>query len=66
MINTRRIKWVYEHCGLAAAIEVAIKFVAIDIVAILAFAGYCLTLPFQFFWLLWRGLEKGKSPIKSS
>ena len=26
---------VYYHCGLAAAIEVAIKFVAIDIVSIM-------------------------------
>ena len=60
MANIERIKLVYDHCGLAAAIEVAIKFVAIDIVAILAFAGYCLTLPFQFFWLLWRGCGKGK------
>ena len=57
MANIERIKLVYDHCGLAAAIEVAIKFVAIDIVAILAFAGYCLTLPFQFFWLLWRGVK---------
>ena len=60
MANIERIKLVYDHCGLAAAIEVAIKFVAIDIMAILAFAGYCLMLPFQFFWLLWRGCGKGK------
>ena len=59
MANIERIKLVYDHCGLAAAIEVAIKFVAIDIMAILAFAGYCLTLPFQFLWLLWRGRQKG-------
>ena len=57
MANIERIKLVYDHCGLAAAIEVAIKFVAIDIVAILAFAGYCLTLPFLFLWLLWRGVK---------
>lgn len=60
MANIERIKLVYDHCGLAAAIEVAIKFVAIDIMAILAFAGYLMTLPFQFFWLLWRGCGKGK------
>lgn len=60
MANIERIKLVYEHCGLAAAIEVAIKFVAIDIVAILAFAGYCLTLPLQFFWLLYRRVRDGK------
>lgn len=46
---------VYYHCELAAAIEVAIKFVAIDIVSIMAFAGYCLTLPLQFLWILFRG-----------
>ena len=60
MANIERIKLVYDHCGLASAIEVAIKFVAIDIMAILAFAGYLMTLPFQFFWLLWRGCGKGK------
>ena len=60
MTSIERIRLVYHHCGLVAAIEVAIKFVAIDIVSILAFAGYCLTLPFQFFWLLWRGCGKGK------
>ena len=60
MANINYIRVVYHYCGLAAAIEVAIKFVAIDIMAILAFAGYCLMLPFQFFWLLWRGCGKGK------
>ena len=51
---------VYYHCGLAAAIEVAIKFVAIDIVSILAFAGYCMTLPIQFLWILFIGRSKEK------
>ena len=60
MANIERIKLVYEHCGLAAAIGVAIKFVAIDLVAIGAFAGYCLTLPFQFFWLLYRRVRDGR------
>ena len=59
MANIERIKLVYHHCGLAAAIEVTVKFVVIDIVSILAFAGYCLTLPFQFIWILCRGREKG-------
>lgn len=54
MANIGCIKLVYEHCGLEAAIEVAIKFVAIDIVSIMAFAGYCLTLPLQFLTILWR------------
>jgi hypothetical protein len=56
MINIQRIRWTYEHFGLA----MAIKSAAIDIVALMAFAGYCLTLPLQFFWLLWRGCGKGK------
>ena len=60
MANIERIKLVYDHCGLAAAIEVAIKFVAIDLVAIGAFAGYCLTLPFQFIWILCRGQGKDR------
>ena len=54
MINTRRIKWVYEHFGLACAI----KSGAIDLVALMAFAGYCLTLPLQFIWILFRGRSK--------
>ena len=58
MANIERIKLVYDHCGLAAAIEVAIKFVAIDIISIMAFAGYCMTLPFQFLWILFRGRSK--------
>ena len=60
MANIERIKLVYHHCGLAAAIEVAIKSAAIDIVALMAFAGYCLTLPFQFFWFLYKRVRDGK------
>ena len=56
MINIRRIKWFYENFGLASAIRSA----TIDIVALLAFTGYCLTLPFQFFWILWRQMRKDK------
>ena len=56
MLNFTRIKWTYEHFGLWCAIRSA----AIDIIAILAYTGYCLTLPFQFFWILWRQIRKGK------
>ena len=56
MINYTRIKWMYENFGVGMAIRSA----AIDIIAILAFTGYCLTLPFQFFWILWRQIRKGK------
>lgn len=56
MINIQRIRWFYEHFGLAMAIRSA----AYDVVAVLAFAGYCLTLPFQFFWLLYRRVRDGR------
>ena len=54
MLNIRRIKWMYENFGFAAAIRSA----CIDIVALLGFMGYCLTLPFQFIGLLLRGKKK--------
>ena len=56
MINYTRIKWMYENFGMASAIRSA----AIDIVALFAYIGYCLTLPFQFILILWRGIRKGK------
>ena len=56
MLNTKRIKWMYENFG----VWMAIRSAAIDIVALLAFTGYCLTLPFQFFWILWRQIRMGK------
>ena len=56
MLNIQRIKWFYEHFGLWSAIKSA----AVDIVALMAFAGYCLTLPFQFFWLLYRRVRDGR------
>ena len=46
----------YEHFGIVSAIKSA----SIDMVALLAFTLYCLTLPFQFFWILWRQIRKGK------
>ena len=57
MINIERIRWMYENFGLAAAIKSA----AYDIIALLAYMGYCLTLPFQFLIILWRGRSKDKS-----
>ena len=56
MLNIQRIKWFYEHFGLWSAVKSA----AIDIVALLGFTGYCLTLPFQFLWILCRGRGKGR------
>ena len=55
MINIERIRWMYENFGLAAAIKSA----AYDLVAILAFMGYCLTLPFQFIKLVVQNMKKG-------
>lgn len=51
MINAKRIKWMYDNFGVASAVKSA----AIDLVALLAYMGYCLTLPFQFLWILYRG-----------
>ena len=53
MINIQRIIWTYHNFGLWCAV----KSTAIDLIALLAYMGYCLTLPFQFFWLLYRGLK---------
>ena len=55
MLNIQRIRWTYEHFGLWCAL----KHIGYDLIAILAFSGYCLTLPFRFFWLLWKGQSKG-------
>lgn len=54
MLNIRRIKWVYENFGIAAAVKSA----TYDLIAVFAYMGYCLTLPFQFLWLLLRGKKK--------
>ena len=56
MINTKRIKWMYENFG----VWMAIKSTVYDIEAILIYMAYCFTLPFQFLWLLWRGSRKSK------
>lgn len=53
MLNITRIRWMYEHFGLGMAVRSA----AYDLLAILAYIGYCLTLPFQFFWILWKGVK---------
>ena len=58
MINIERIKWMYENFGFAAAIRSA----CIDIVALLGFMGYCLTLPFQFVKIF---VQNIKSPKKN-
>ena len=56
MINIRRIVWMYDNFGIA----MAVKSAAYDILALLAFIGYCFILPFQFLLILlrMRGKEK--------
>lgn len=54
IINIKQLIWAYENFGLGAAI----RFFAYGIIAILAFIGYCLTLPFRFIWLVWKNLRK--------
>ena len=56
MINIRRIRWMYRTFGLAMAIRSAVY----DIVAVLAYMGYCLTLPFQFILILYKRVWNGK------
>ena len=53
MLNYTRIKWMYDHFGVGMAVRSA----AYDLLAILAYIGYCLTLPFQFIWILFRGVK---------
>ena len=53
MLNTKRIKWMYEHFGVASAI----KSVGYDLHALLIYICYCMTLPFRFFLILWKGVK---------
>lgn len=43
----------YKNFGLA----MAVKSAGYDMLAILAYIGYCLTLPIQFFWIPWKGVK---------
>ena len=56
MLNYRRIKWMYRTFGVGMAIRSA----AYDLLAILAYIGYCLTLPFWFVWILWKEQDIGR------
>ena len=56
MLNYTRIKWTYEHFGMASAV----KSIGYDLIAILAYIGYCLTLPFRFVWMVCRGSRNSK------
>ena len=56
MIKFKRIKWMYENFGLVAAIKSA----GIDVLAFLAFMGFCLTLPYHFVRIVVQNLRRSK------
>ena len=56
MINIERIKWVYENFGL----EAAVKSATYDLLAVFAYMGYCLTLPYQFVKMLVQNIKNYK------
>ena len=56
MIKIKRIKWMYENFGLVAAIKSA----GIDVLALLAVMGFCLTLPYHFVRILVQNLRRSK------
>ena len=56
MLNIRRIKWMYENFGLAAAVKSA----CYDLIAVVGFMGYCLTLPYQFIKILVQNIKGSK------
>ena len=56
IIKFKRIKWMYENFGLVAAIKSA----GIDVLALLAFMGFCLTLPYHFVRIMVQNLRRKK------
>ena len=56
MINIERIKWMYENFGVAATIKSA----TYDLIAFLAYMGYCLTQPYQFVKILVQNIKNYK------
>ena len=56
MIDIERIKWVYENFGL----EAAIKSATYDLIAVFAYMGYCLTLPYRFVKILVQNIKSSK------
>lgn len=55
-ISVKRLIWTYENFGLWAAV----RCLGYDMIGILAYIGFCLTLPFQFLWLVWKNLTRKK------
>ena len=56
MLNIERIKWMYENFGFAATIKSA----TYDLIAVFAYMGYCLTLPYQFVKILVQNIKNSK------
>lgn len=56
MLNIRRIEWMYENFGVAAAVKSA----TCDLFAVFAYMGYCLTLPYQFVKILVQNIKSSK------
>ena len=56
MLNIRRIEWMYENFGVAAAVKSA----TYDLFAVFAYMGYCLTLPYQFVKILIQNIKNSK------
>ena len=56
MLHIRRIEWMYENFGVAAAVKSA----TYDLIAVFAYMGYCLTLPYQFVRILVQNIKSSK------
>ena len=56
MLHIRRIEWMYENFGIAAAVKSA----TCDLFAVFAYMGYCLTLPYQFVKILVQNIKNYK------
>ena len=56
MLNIRRIEWMYENFGVAAAVKSA----TYDLIAFSAYMGYCLTLPYHFVKILVQNIKGSK------
>lgn len=56
MLHIRRIEWMYENFGVAAAVKSA----TYDLIAAFAYMGYCLTLPYQFVKIFVQNIKSSK------
>ena len=56
MLNIKRIKWKYENFG----VWVAVKSAAYDLIAVVGYMGYCLTLPYQFVKIFVQNIKHSK------